>query len=36
MTSDRILRMLAADGWYEVARKGSHVQLKHPFSARVG
>jgi predicted RNA binding protein YcfA (HicA-like mRNA interferase family) len=31
MTSDRILRMLAADGWHEVARKGSHVQLKHPF-----
>jgi predicted RNA binding protein YcfA (HicA-like mRNA interferase family) len=19
------------DGWVEVARKGSHVQLKHPF-----
>ena len=26
-----ILAMLAAEGWYEVARKGSHVQLKHPF-----
>jgi len=23
--------MLAAAGWFEVARKGSHVQLKHPF-----
>jgi predicted RNA binding protein YcfA (HicA-like mRNA interferase family) len=22
--------MLVAEGWYEVARKGSHVQLKHP------
>lgn len=22
--------MLAADGWYEVARKGSHRQFKHP------
>jgi predicted RNA binding protein YcfA (HicA-like mRNA interferase family) len=22
--------MLAA-GWFEVARKGGHVQLKHPF-----
>jgi len=22
--------MLISDGWYEVARKGSHVQLKHP------
>jgi C4-dicarboxylate-specific signal transduction histidine kinase/predicted RNA binding protein YcfA (HicA-like mRNA interferase family) len=31
MTSTQILRMLAADGWFEVARKGSHVQLKHPF-----
>jgi len=30
MTSIDILRMLAAAGWYEVARKGSHVQLKHP------
>jgi predicted RNA binding protein YcfA (HicA-like mRNA interferase family) len=31
MTSTQILRMLAVDGWFEVARKGSHVQLKHPF-----
>jgi predicted RNA binding protein YcfA (HicA-like mRNA interferase family) len=31
MTSARILTLLAAEGWYEVARKGSHVQLKHPF-----
>jgi predicted RNA binding protein YcfA (HicA-like mRNA interferase family) len=23
-------RALEADGWYEVARKGSHVQFKHP------
>lgn len=23
--------MLAANGWHEVARKGSQVQLKHPF-----
>jgi predicted RNA binding protein YcfA (HicA-like mRNA interferase family) len=30
MSSTRILRMLVAEGWYEVARKGSHVQLKHP------
>jgi predicted RNA binding protein YcfA (HicA-like mRNA interferase family) len=30
MTSIRILRMLTSDGWYEVARRGSHVQLKHP------
>jgi predicted RNA binding protein YcfA (HicA-like mRNA interferase family) len=31
MTSTQILRMLVADGWFEVARKGSHVQLKHPI-----
>jgi predicted RNA binding protein YcfA (HicA-like mRNA interferase family) len=23
--------MLVADGWCEVAQKGSQVQLKHPF-----
>jgi predicted RNA binding protein YcfA (HicA-like mRNA interferase family) len=21
---------LKADGWFEVAQKGSHIQLKHP------
>jgi predicted RNA binding protein YcfA (HicA-like mRNA interferase family) len=31
MTSTDILRMLVAEGWYEVARRGSHVQLKHPY-----
>jgi len=25
-----ILRMLAEDGWYLVAPKGSHRQFKHP------
>src|SRR6266545_1846377 len=30
MTSAEVLRTLRADGWTEVARKGSHVQLKHP------
>ncbi len=25
-----ILRMLRRDGWVEVARRGSHVQFKHP------
>ncbi|TPM73985.1 type II toxin-antitoxin system HicA family toxin [Mesorhizobium sp. B2-3-3] len=24
-----IIRLLEADGWYEVARKGSHAQFKH-------
>jgi predicted RNA binding protein YcfA (HicA-like mRNA interferase family) len=30
MHSREILAALAKDGWREVARKGSHVQLKHP------
>ena len=30
MTSTDVLRLLLAQGWYEVASKGSHVQLKHP------
>jgi len=25
-----VLRRLVRDGWVEVARKGSHLQLKHP------
>ncbi len=29
MNSRDILASLMADGWYEVARVGSHVQLKH-------
>ncbi|MGV8856749.1 MAG: type II toxin-antitoxin system HicA family toxin [Devosia sp.] len=29
MTSAEVMKRLSADGWYEVARKGSHVQLKH-------
>jgi predicted RNA binding protein YcfA (HicA-like mRNA interferase family) len=28
-----VLRRLKADGWREVAQKGSHVQLKHPAKA---
>ncbi|MBE7637614.1 addiction module toxin, HicA family [Sneathiella sp. P13V-1] len=30
MNSRDILKALLADGWYEVARRGSHMQLKHP------
>ncbi|WP_132561897.1 type II toxin-antitoxin system HicA family toxin [Rhizobium sullae] len=31
-----VIALLKKDGWFEVARKGSHVQLKHPTkSARV-
>jgi predicted RNA binding protein YcfA (HicA-like mRNA interferase family) len=30
MKSRDVLSALKDDGWYEVARKGSHVQFKHP------
>ena len=30
MRSRDVIRLLATDGWFEVARKGSHAQLKHP------
>ncbi|MCA1494934.1 type II toxin-antitoxin system HicA family toxin [Ensifer sp. NBAIM29] len=30
MRSGDIIPALQEDGWYEVARKGSHVQFKHP------
>lgn len=30
MNSRNILAKLEADGWVEVNRVGSHVQLKHP------
>ena len=29
MNSREVIRRLLADGWYEVAQKGSHVQFKH-------
>lgn len=30
MNSRDIISALIADGWYEVAQKGSHKQFKHP------
>jgi predicted RNA binding protein YcfA (HicA-like mRNA interferase family) len=30
MDSRNVLAALRADGWLEVARKGSHLHLKHP------
>lgn len=30
MRSREVLKLLREDGWYEVAKQGSHVQLKHP------
>lgn len=30
MDSRRVIAKIEADGWYEVAHKGSHKQFKHP------
>jgi predicted RNA binding protein YcfA (HicA-like mRNA interferase family) len=30
MKARDVLKRLHADGWYEVAQKGSHKQLRHP------
>jgi hypothetical protein len=30
MTSREIIKALKADGWNQVAKVGSHVQLKYP------
>jgi predicted RNA binding protein YcfA (HicA-like mRNA interferase family) len=30
MKSRDVIAALEGDGWFEVARKGSHVQFKHP------
>ena len=30
LTAREVLDILKKDGWYVVAQKGSHVQLKHP------
>jgi predicted RNA binding protein YcfA (HicA-like mRNA interferase family) len=30
MNSKAIISALKADGWVQVAQKGSHVQFKHP------
>lgn len=30
MKSREIISAVQKDGWFEVARKGSHVQFKHP------
>jgi predicted RNA binding protein YcfA (HicA-like mRNA interferase family) len=30
MKSREIISALQGDGWFEVTRKGSHVQFKHP------
>jgi predicted RNA binding protein YcfA (HicA-like mRNA interferase family) len=30
MDSRTIVAALKADGWYQVAQKGSHLQFKHP------
>jgi predicted RNA binding protein YcfA (HicA-like mRNA interferase family) len=30
VNSRDVIALLQADGWFEVAQKGSHVQFKHP------
>jgi predicted RNA binding protein YcfA (HicA-like mRNA interferase family) len=30
MDSRSVIAALKADGWVQVAQKGSHIQLKHP------
>ena len=32
MKSADVISILQKDGWYEVAKKGSHVQFKHPLT----
>ena len=34
MNSRLVISALIADGWFEVARKGSHVQYKHNVKLR--
>ena len=31
LSSREVIKVLEDDGWYEVARRGSHLQLKHPI-----
>jgi predicted RNA binding protein YcfA (HicA-like mRNA interferase family) len=31
MNSRHVISALKADGWVQVAQKGSHVQFKHPI-----
>ena len=33
MNSKDIISALKADGWIQVAQKGSHVQFKHPVKS---
>jgi predicted RNA binding protein YcfA (HicA-like mRNA interferase family) len=28
-----VLRLIAADGWYQAAMRGSHRQFKHPIKS---
>ncbi|WP_173978860.1 type II toxin-antitoxin system HicA family toxin [Magnetospirillum sp. UT-4] len=30
MNSREVIRRIEAEGWVEVARRGSHAQFKHP------
>ncbi len=30
MKTKQVIKLIEADGWYEVRQKGSHKQYKHP------
>ncbi|MDR2137359.1 MAG: type II toxin-antitoxin system HicA family toxin [Synergistaceae bacterium] len=30
ISSDEVVRLIRADGWYPVGQRGSHCQFKHP------
>lgn len=30
MTIKDIIKIIKADGWYEINQRGSHIQYKHP------
>lgn len=33
MRSRDVIKLLEADGWREISRKGSHAQFKHPVKS---
>ncbi|WP_321835033.1 type II toxin-antitoxin system HicA family toxin [Pseudomonas kulmbachensis] len=35
MRSRELIELLIADGWFEIAVKGSHHQFKHPAKAEI-
>lgn len=31
MNAKEVLKLLRIDGWYEKQKKGSHLQMEHPY-----